>query len=67
MPAHILKPYIHMLNNLTVHNGFRGHIGKPHTHANGIPQGCPLSMLALALLMRPWILRIRSQGAVPVR
>jgi hypothetical protein len=64
-PKRLLKPYAAMLSNLLVYNCFAGHIGAPHKHPRGIPQGCPLSMVCLALLARPWILMMKEKGLAP--
>ena len=33
---------------------------QPYTRRCGIPQGCPFSMMFVALLMRPWIIMMRN-------
>ena len=52
-PKHILHVYMSCIEQLTIRNVIMGHIGQPHKHRHGIPQGCPFSMMILALLMRP--------------
>eukprot|EP00973_Karenia_brevis_P038912 5372126-Karenia_brevis.AAC.1 len=37
-----------------LHFSFAGHIGEGHRHECGIPQGCPLSMMAIAFMLKPW-------------
>ena len=37
-----------------------GGLGTPYTRRCGIPQGCPFSMMFVALLMRPWIIMMRA-------
>ena len=60
LPERILRPYISCIKNLVVYNCFAGHIGEAHHHTNGIPQGCPFSMMIMALLARLWILQTRT-------
>ena len=55
MPRHILRAYASMAESLQAHNSIDGCIGRPHTRRCGIPQGCPLSMMFVALHMRPWL------------
>ena len=43
------------------------HLGQPHQHRCGIPQGCPFSMDFVALLMRPWIMCMRENNEVDER
>eukprot|EP00974_Lingulodinium_polyedra_P050360 4842455-Lingulodinium_polyedra.AAC.1 len=40
-------------------------LGAPEKHRCGIPQGCPFSMMFVALLSRPWVLAVRRVGAIP--
>ena len=60
MPRPILQAYRGYLENLLVYNCLAGGIGKPYKRRCGIPQGCPFSMAMVALIMRPWILLMRS-------
>jgi hypothetical protein len=53
------------LDNLTVYNVLAGHIGRPHHHPCGLPQGCPFSMMVLSLILRPWILKCRELQVKP--
>ena len=46
-------------------NAVGGGLGKPHKHQCGIPQGCPLSMMLIAFLLRPWVLLMIRLGGVP--
>ena len=54
-----------MLDNLIVYNSFNQHLGQPHHHPAGIPQGCPMSMMVLALLLRPWIIDMKNRELHP--
>ena len=60
----ILKTYIRYQENLTIYNTHALGLGTPHAHLNGIPQGCLLSMTLVDLLMRPWMLLMKSMNAV---
>ena len=52
-----------MMENCTIYNAVAGGLGEGHTHPCGIPQGCPLSMMLIAFLLRPWICQIRTLNA----
>ena len=56
-PKRVLAPYMHMLNNLIVHNLFAGHIGLGHKHPCGLPQGCPFSMMCHSPATSPMALQ----------
>ena len=60
MPTRVLTAYTNYQENLTLRNTIHGGLGAPFTRRTGIPQGCPLSMMITALLMRPWILKMRQ-------
>jgi hypothetical protein len=65
MPTQILDAYRRFQEGLLVHNTIAGGVGTGFKRRCGIPQGCPLSMMFTALLMRPWILLAKSIGACP--
>ena len=65
IPPQVLDAYRRYQENLIVHNSIAGGIGKGFRRRCGIPQGCPLSMLFTALLMRPWLLMAKSRGCLP--
>ena len=44
------------------HNTIGNALGAPHRKDCSIPQGCPMSMMLTALLMRPWLLMMRKLG-----
>ena len=50
---------------MVVRNSLAGGLGAPYFKRASIPQGCPLSMMITALLLRPWILLIRERGVKP--
>ena len=51
------------MENAAVHNAVAGGIGKGYRKTCSIPQGCPLSMAIIALLLRPWLCLMREMGA----
>ena len=66
VPAPTLGAYSRMMNNVTVVNSLSIGIGEPYRRHCSIPQGCPWSMMILALLVRPWIHTIEAcTAAVP--
>ena len=50
---------------MLVHNTIHGGIGGPFTRRTGILQGCPLSMMFTALLLRPWALKMQDMDITP--
>ena len=66
MPSRVLKPYIRFMEALTVYNTIgRSGLGAPYVRRCGIPQGCPLSMMLIALMLRPWTIAMETIGAIP--
>ncbi len=64
LPIGILNAYQSFLDNLVFHNSLAGGLGKPHKRICGIPQGCPLSMLFIAVLFRPWLVMMQGMNIV---
>ena len=64
MPTGVLTAYKAYLETLSLYNVLAGGIGAPHKRLCGIPQGCPLSMAMVALIMRPWIAIMRTIGDI---
>ena len=64
MPKPRVRAYKTYLENLQVYNCLAGGIGTPYQRKCGIPQGCPYSMAMVALIMRPWIIMMRSYGSI---
>jgi len=60
MPERILVAYTAYLEYMLVHNCLAGGVGTPYWRKCGIPQGCPFSMCMVALIMRPWIIVMRT-------
>ena len=65
MPKEILTAYANFQENLKVYSSFALGLGAPHQRVCGIPQGCPLSMMFTALLLRPWMVMVKDMGACP--
>ena len=65
MPKGILLAYRNFLENLNVYNGIGKHVGFKYSRKCGVPQGCPLSMPMVALLLRTWIIQMRSMNVIP--
>merc|ERR1712242_652533 len=65
LPKRVLQAYADMIFRLGIVNVLCVGLGEHHQREVGIPQGCPLSMTWLALLMRPWILMMRELGVTP--
>ena len=62
MPPAIIDAYVRFQELLVTRNTIHKGLGEPYRREAGIPQGCPLSMMYTALLLRPWILKMRSKG-----
>ena len=60
MPQPVLTAYMSYLENLYVYNCLAGGVGRPYLRRCGIPQGCHFSMAMVALIMKPWILIMRT-------
>ena len=60
MPKRVLEPYKRFQEALMVHTALANSIGMPYRRGCSIPQGCPLSMMIVALMMRPWVMMLRA-------
>ena len=65
MPTRVLQPYQKYMEAMIVRNTICNSLGQPYFRRCGIPQGCPLSMMFLALVLRPWTMAMESIGATP--
>ena len=65
LPPQMLEPYARMMNEVQVVNSLPQGAGAPYRRRCSIPQGCPVSMTILALLLRPWIVMNRRGGSLP--
>ena len=66
-PPAILDAYLRFHDNLQVYNNLAGGFGKPFKKRCSIPQGCPWSMLFIAILLRPLILLTKQPGVIVTR
>eukprot|EP00973_Karenia_brevis_P003449 475534-Karenia_brevis.AAC.1 len=57
-PAPVLTAYQNYHEHVWVYHSFNNNLGTAHRHRCGIPQGCPLSMVFVSLLLRAWIIQI---------
>ena len=65
LPLGILAPYRTYLETSQAHFQFGKCIGLPHRTRTSIPQGCPFSMVMIALLTLPWIHLMQHATALP--
>ena len=65
MPKEVVETYVKYLENLSVHNTVAGGIGEAYRRPTSIPQGDPMSMMVIALLLRAWIMQMRSLAMKP--
>ena len=65
MPKGVMNAYRNFLENLEVYNTVAGGLGQPYTKPASIPQGDPLSMMVVALLLRAWIIQMNRVGVEP--
>ncbi len=64
-PPGILRAYSGFVQNMEVYYQLAGTLGDGHVDRASIPQGCPFSMVLVALLMRPWVSLMRECGVKP--
>ena len=64
MPRKIVDAYMRYHNNLKVYNSVAGGLGKPYRRRCAIPQGCPFSMMFVAILLRPILILCAVPGRV---
>ena len=67
MPAGIVRAYMNFHDGLQVYNGLAGGLGSPYQKVMSIPQGCPFSMMIIALMLRPWIIMTRATNTIAPR
>ena len=67
MPKHLVETYITFHDQLQVYNTIAGGLGDPYFKPCSIPQGCPWSMMIIALLLRPVIAICSLPGKVICR
>ena len=65
MPREVLRAYMAFLENLWIRNTIAGGLGEEYAKEASIPQGDPMSMAVVALLMRAWIVQMRQLAVSP--
>ena len=65
MPTRVLETYSKYLEALTIYNTIAGGLGEAYSKPTSIPQGDPLSMMVVAIIMRAWIMQMRSLAVKP--
>ena len=65
MPGCIPKAYQNFFENMVCRNTLAGTIGQPYNKHTSIPQGDPFSMMVVALVLRPWVMEMRSYSVKP--
>ena len=65
MPRRILQPYKQYITGMQIQFQVGNTIGRPHQDTASLPQGCPFSMMMVALLLKPWISAMREAGVTP--
>ena len=65
MPTRVSETYSKYLETLTIYNTIAGGLGEAYSKPTSIPQGDPLSMMVVAIIMRAWIMQMRSLAVKP--
>ena len=65
IPLQIANAYRKYHEHSDVFNSLALGLAAPYRRPNGIPQGCPLSMMFVALLLRPWMKITSSVDVIP--
>ena len=65
VPPNIVDTYRRFFEQLQFRNRLGLGVGAPYHKHCAIAQGCALSMPLFALLLRPWILKMRGLGVIP--
>ena len=65
MPKGIIDAYMRYQEGLKVYNSMAARLGEQHARPSGIPQGCPLSMMLIALITRPWMQMVEEHNVTP--
>ena len=64
IPEKVLSAYLRFQESLVIYNTIAGVLGVKYQKRCGIPQGDPLSMMFIALIMRPWVVMMQVQHKV---
>ena len=67
MPQQVLQTYMQYQEELKTYNTVQGGLGQPYSKRCGIPQGDPLSMMMVALYLRPWVQYMETEFEVTAR
>ena len=67
MPPKIVQAYASYHSTLVVYNALAGGFGKAYHKVLSIPQGCPFSMMIIALMMRPWLCLVTLSNIIQPR
>ena len=65
VPHHIVGAYERYFERVCFRNRLGLGVGAPYQKYCAIAQGCALSMPLFALLLRPWVSRMRGIGVIP--
>ena len=65
MPHNILDAYMRFQETVETRNTIAGGIGLPYRTWTSIIQGDPFSMMASAIMMRPWAMRMYQAKVMP--
>ena len=65
LPRRVLAAYKGFQEHLTAYNTVAGGIGQGYAKPTSTPQGDPLSMMIVALLLRAWIVEMKGAGLRP--
>lgn len=65
MPVGILDAYRRYQESTHIYNSVVGGLGMSYRRRTGIPQGCPLSMMFVVFVLRPWALGAKQRGLHP--
>ena len=63
VPPTIVETYLKFQDKLLVYNSLAGGIGKAYRKPFSIPQGCPLSMCIISIMLRPIVMYIKDTYA----
>ena len=60
----VVTGYSNFLDDMIVRNMLAGGYGEGYTKECSMHQGCPMGMMVVALLIRPWLLKNEADGPV---
>ena len=61
----VLETCRKFIGSLTTYNTVAGGLGEAYTKPTSIPQGDPFSMLIVAVILRAWVVQMKSLGVQP--